>query len=148
MQSKLLGKLNPHEFDPDLYVAEPIEIAYLDQAKISVGIACADDAPTLKAADEALSNFLKLSPENRISDSKILIKYYETCLRHGIAKALDLRVESDIWNFVYPSEIVVDSLKDEGFFLSISCGCEWAPEHGLELIFKNGEELIRAGEHE
>lgn len=148
MESKILGKIKPHEFDPDLYFGEPIEIPYFDNLKISVGIGDAEHEPSLIEADQVLFNFLKLNSENRVGDSEIVIHHYQECLTYGVSQSLKITHPSDIWGFIRPSEIIVDSLMDEGFFVNISCECDWELEHGLQLVFKNGTELIKAGGHE
>lgn len=148
MESKVLGKIKSHEFDPDLYFGEPIEIPYFDNLKISVGIGDAAHEPSLIEADQVLSDFMKLNSEDKIGDSEIVVLYYKECLKYGISKPLEITHPSDIWDFIRPSEIIVDSLMGEGFFVNISCGCDWELEHGLQLVFKNGTKLIRAGGHE
>lgn len=87
-----------------------------------------------------------LNSEDRINDTHIVMRYFNACNPHGMSTPLKLTTESDIWSFVYPFEATV-SILDEGAMISISCGCEWEIEHGLELIFENGNKLIRADGH-
>ena len=147
MESKIVGKLKPHELDSNLYIGDKIEIPYFNNIKISVGISDANHPPTLMSADQTLKKFIELTSEDRIPDTKTIMHYYDACIKNGIAKPLNLSEESEIWKYVHPSEITIYSLMDEGFYLSISCGCDWEKEHGLELIFKDGKELIKAGRH-
>jgi hypothetical protein len=55
---------------------------------------------------------------------------------------------ADIWNFVYPTEIIVHWNENADFYLCVSCGCEWEEEHGLQLVFKDGKQLTRASGHD
>ena len=148
MESKIIGKIHPHKLDPDLYVSEPMAIPYFDYVKVIVGIYEAGHEPTLKAADRVLENFMKLNLENRAHDTKSILEYYKVCLNDGMSKPLKIESDADIWKYVYPNEIIVNSLMGEGFFVDVSCECDWEIEHGLQLIFKNGRELIRARGHE
>lgn len=146
--STILGTIQANEFDPDICWSEPVAIPYFDGLKIRVGIAEAGHQPSLESADAALENFLKLTSDDRKSDSEMVHQYYAACLKFGITEPLDIVEKHDIWNFVRPSEIIVDSLMNEGFFVTISCRCAWEEEHGLQLEFKHGRELVRASGHE
>ena len=43
-----------------------------------------------------------------------------------------------------PNEIIIDWDENGNYYLCISCECDWEKEHGLQLIFENGQILIRA----
>jgi len=34
---------------------------------------------------------------------------------------------------------------DQGIYISIECGCDWEPEHGMEIVFKEGRKLVKVG---
>lgn len=146
--STILGAIKPDEFDPDIYWGEPVAVPYFDGLKIRVGIGEAGHQPSLAGADAALGNFLKLTSDDRKSDSEMVHQYYAACLKFGITEPLDIVEKHEIWNFVRPTEIIIDSLMNEGFFVTISCGCAWEEEHGLQLEFKNGQKIVRASGHE
>ncbi|MFY7669684.1 DUF6985 domain-containing protein [Tenacibaculum sp. MEBiC06402] len=148
MKSKIIGNIEPHKFDPDLYFAQNIEIPYFDNKKVNIGIAAANCSDTLIEADSVLKKFMTLDINDRNRHSKLLIDYYETCVKFGIAEKIDLRNPTEIWNYVTPTEIIVDSEMHAGFYIMISCECQWEPEHGLQLEFRNGDELVRASGHE
>lgn len=148
MNSRIAGELKPLEYDEDMFESEPIEIAYFDNNKLKVGFVEPKYEPYLKEADEVLERFLKLSPSARLENSKLVHNYYSETLKHGYCKNLELNSISDIWNYVTPNEILIDWEDHGKFYLQVSCGCAWEEEHGLQLIFKNGERLTRASGHD
>jgi hypothetical protein len=56
-----------------------------------------------------------------------------------------------VWEYINPTEIIVtkDRYKEkEGVFIQILCDCDWEEEHGLQIILKNGNELIRVSDQD
>lgn len=148
MESRIVGQLKPVDYDTDFFESGPFPIPYFDDKKLKVGFVEAKHEPYLLEADNVLQNFLKLHKEDRIGDSQLVLHYYSETLKYGSTKPLDINIPADIWNFVYPSEIIVQWDENEDFYLCVSCGCEWEEEHGLQLVFKDGKKLIRASGHD
>ncbi len=51
-----------------------------------------------------------------------------------------------VWEYINPTEIIVTKdryKKRKGVFIQILCECDWEEEHGLQIVLKNGNELIR-----
>ena len=34
---------------------------------------------------------------------------------------------------------------DKGVYISLECNCDWEPEHGLQLVFKDGRAVCKVG---
>lgn len=148
IKSRILGALNQDEFDPDLFMCNSVKIPYFDFKELNIGIYFAQIKDELEGAENVLENFLKLNSDNKIKDSKIVFKYYEQVLNFGQTENLNILEHKDIWNFTRPSEITISSEENGKFYISVSCGCKWEKEHGLQLIYENGKKLIRASGHE
>ena len=148
MESKIVGQLKPNEHDLDYFESEPFEIPYFDNKKIKVGFVEAGHQPYLEGADKVLQNFLGLNSTHRIQNSEIVSNCYAEMLKHGYTRPLDVVANRDIWNFVTPTEILIPWDENGDFYLCVSCECEWEEEHGLQLVFKNGETLTRASGHD
>ena len=95
-----------------------------------------------------LQNFLILDNQDKIKDSKLVFDYYSETLKYGYTSPLNIIDVADVWNFVYPSEVIVHWDENADFYLCVSCGCEWEEEHGLQLVFKDGKKLTRASGHD
>jgi len=148
MKSKYVGNLKIDKYDEDLYCSEPFEIPYFGNQKVTIGISHAYLRSTLEDSDEVLGKFLALNTENRNADSEIVNRYYNQSLNAGMTKPLNILKDQDVWNFVTPSEIIIDAGEKGALYIYISCGCKWNEEHGLQLIFKNGVQLTSAGGHQ
>lgn len=37
---------------------------------------------------------------------------------------------------------------DRGIYISLECGCNWEPEHGLQIVFKHGRTINKIGPYD
>jgi hypothetical protein len=148
MNSKIVGQLNPIDYDPSFFYSQPFPIPYFDNKKLKVGFVAAEHQPYLDGADKSLENFVRLSSIDRTENSDIVHHYYSEALKYGYTKPLDIKTTNDIWNFVTPTEIIIHLDETGDFYLCVSCECEWEEEHGLQLVFAKGQTLTRASGHD
>jgi hypothetical protein len=148
MQSRIIGQLNPVDYDPDLFQSEPYSIPFFDHKELRVVFVDAKHEPYLIEADNVLENFLNLANNDRLKGSQLVFDYYKETLKFGYTQSLDIENMADIWNYVYPSEVFIHWDENGEFYLCVSCGCEWEEEHGLQLVFKDGKKLTRASGHD
>ncbi len=148
MESKIVGELKPLDYDPDYFESEPYPIPYFNHKKIKIGFIEALHESYLSEADKVLEIFLKLDSSERIKNSKIVYDYYDKTLLYGYTNELQIKTIEEIWDFVYPSEIIIHWDENGDFYLCVSCECDWEEEHGLQLVFKDGLNLTRASGHD
>jgi len=148
MTSKIVGQLTTTNHDPDLFESKPFPIPYFDNKELKVGFVDAKHQPYLDSADRVLENFTKLSAIDRTNNSGMVHHYYSETLKNGYTVKLDVKTANDIWKFVTPTEIIIHGDENDEFYLCVSCECEWEEEHGLQLVFKNGQTLTRASGHD
>lgn len=146
MESKIVGHLKVNEQDQDFFESAPFEIPYFGNKKLKIGFVDAKHHPYLDGADKALQNSLKLNLTDKIKNSEIVYHYYTETLKYGFTKPLNVSTSQDIWNFVTPTEIIIQWGENGDFYLCVSC--EWEEEHGLQLVFKDGKTLTRASGHD
>ena len=148
MNSKIVGQLTPADYDPDFFESKPFPIPYFDNTELKIGFVEAKHQPYLDAADNALEHFLRLNSMDKIENSGMVYQYYSETLKHGHTKPLDIKSTKDIWNFVSPTGIIIHWNEAAEIYLCVSCDCKWEEEHGLQLVFKHGQALTRAGGHD
>ncbi|HPF41797.1 MAG TPA: hypothetical protein P5081_22730 [Phycisphaerae bacterium] len=59
-----------------------------------------------------------------------------------------IKPNESIWNHVtFGQEAWVErrSRLDKCVYVSIECGCSWEPEHGLQIVFRNGDAISKVG---
>jgi hypothetical protein len=148
MTSKIVGQLTPTNYDPDFFESKPFPIPYFDDKELKIGFVEAKHQPYLDSADKVLENFIGLNAVDRINNSGMVHNYYSETMKYGYTEQLDIKTTSDIWNFITPTEIIIHVDENSDFYLCVSCECKWEEEHGLQLVFKNGQTLTRASGHD
>jgi hypothetical protein len=144
MESQIFGELKETEYDIDWLESKPIEIPYFNNEKFIITLV-EKNSEFILNAENAFKNFLKLNNSDRENNSELVIKYYNEVLKAGYTEKLNIKKQSEIWNFVSPVRItILNWSEDESTFICIECGCDWEIEHGLQLTFKNGEILVKA----
>ena len=63
-----------------------------------------------------------------------------------LPKELDnIRVPEEVWQYVEPESLMLE--EDEGkWFVCLEAECAWEPEHGLQIVWLGGNEIIKVGE--
>ena len=147
IESKVVGPLKPVEHDDEYFESAPFELPYFDNKKLTIGFIEARHQPYLDSADRVLTTFLTRNSNDRINDSGPVFTYYDQTLKSGYTKDLGIKAPSEIWNYVTANEIIILWDNNGDTYLCVSCACDWDIEHGLQLVFKNGQTLTGASGH-
>lgn len=143
MISKIVGQLTQDEHFDEWWNSELIGIPYFQNEQLKIVFTEAENDSYFEFADIALSNFMQLSDSDRYAHCAKVIENYKQNLMLGYTPKLELISDNIIWNYVYPIVIVLDQNETGDIFVLVECGCEWEEEHGLQLVFKNGQQLTR-----
>jgi hypothetical protein len=148
-----IGKLKQHPDVPDEWlVSELIQIPFFDRKELAFTLDgdLQNDESFLVDVNQAIEIFLRKDADDRLSFSNAVYKNYKEVQDYYssepyVVPQLELSNESEIWKYVYPSEIYIcrGFDEDKNIYLQLHCGCEWEKEHGLQLVFKDGLELTR-----
>ena len=100
----------------------------------------------------ALQAFMALTPADRKADSRHVFAYYMG-VRNAVGGDVHMRSdmtepsrESDIWKHVQPETVTVrppDEGDDQSAYVILHAACDWEPEHGLQMVWRDGTELVR-----
>ncbi|MFC4690929.1 DUF6985 domain-containing protein [Dokdonia genika] len=158
INSKIIGELKQNDQFEDWWESELIEIPFFDNKRMKItfmDFIPERDTEFIKEADKALKTFLKKSESDRLLISNLA---YENCMEFLNAVEFDeedqplwdIKDKNQIWKFIYPQDIYVTRSHDkfEIIYLNLACECEWEQEHGLQLLFKEGEKLTRISEQD
>lgn len=102
---------------------------------------------------DAVKNFMALTPDCFKLASEHLLAYYKDYEDIyddlGWSKPL-LDTSDDLWNYVTLGNSPLARFREEDktVYISLSCSCDWEPEHGLMLVFKNGEYINKLGPYD
>jgi hypothetical protein len=82
-----------------------------------------------------------------------VFRYFQDTMRLLADEAPDLAIAkaADVWQHVDFGETIHvhrkrgDKYVEAGVYLSVECSCEWEREHGLQLVFRDGIEVVKVG---
>ncbi len=150
--SKVLGKMVPRDFE-DWWQGRDLEVPFFDGQSLPVifmGVHPGLDPEFGRDADKALRSFLAKTSADRLRASQPVL---DNCQEFIEAVGVDeenqawarLQKADEIWRFVHPQRIYLARRRrrDRSVYLQISCHCDWEDEHGLQLVFRRGQDLVR-----
>ena len=131
-----------------------IQLPYFGGAQVSLFF---DDEDHLREMGPAVLSFLRLTTAERDAASVHAYSYFRDFADDvGFEDGwIDKRMQAihspgpEIWDFVYPTEITAsrsDELGERGgkrIYVQVWANCGWEEEHGLEMSFRDGDELVK-----
>ena len=99
----------------------------------------------------AIQNFLSLTPETLADAEEHVYQYYkrmnDMCWNESDDEYLRIQSPSDVWKHVEfgVEPLVVRRKRDNKIYISLECECDWEPEHGLQIVFKEGIRVNKIG---
>ncbi|WP_286920402.1 DUF6985 domain-containing protein [Flavobacterium sp. UBA4197] len=153
IKSNIIGEFKQDETFSDWWKSSAIEIPFLDNLKLEIIFMDFEpeyDRTFIQEADQSLTNFLKLTTNDRRSISGLV---FNNCMNFLADVGFDeadealrqIKNENEIWKFIQPTEIYISRRHsgDNDIYLQIACECDWEEEHGLQLVFRQGKRLTR-----
>lgn len=158
INSAVIGKLAQSIDFPEWWISEPTKIPLLNDNYLKITFlefVPQQDVAFITDTDKALGNFLSLTPTYLHSFSELLFKqckeFLESIGYDSDHEALwNLTDPGSIWNFVHPTEIMVSRRhrRDKDIYIVVLCECDWEEEHGLQLVFRQGQILSRVSDQD
>lgn len=99
---------------------------------------------------DAVGNFLAAT-DRLLTDATEYVHQYCLDMQKlwgDAAPLLDISKPSEVWKYVdLGTEVVVmrDHDAERNVFVLLECNCAWEPEHGLQLVFRNGNQISKVG---
>jgi hypothetical protein len=144
-------KLGILKKDPkrNLFRSEPIPVSMLSGKECAFILEYHDIALNKGDFQLAVSNFLSATTDVLKDVEEDVYQYFKDCREYCKPDlACTIRSPSDVWNHVrLGSECYVQRRGhgDREIYLSLECECDWEPEHGLQIVFKNGLRVNKVG---
>ncbi len=147
-----IGTVTKHE-QFDWYYGEPMEISILGIRDGRIIVERYDSDPNKAELHMAISNFLSAG-ESALKDAEPFIyQYYKSCddWYPDDEEWVNIELASDVWNYVQLGREPMVSRRaygDKAVYISLECECDWEPEHGLQIVFKNGLRINKVGPYD
>ena len=149
-----IGELAPHPHVDEWLVSASFPIPVLR------GHPCRfvfDDGEGLDAEPEALGvavgNMLRLDAFALTEVQHLVFQYCQEMLavhEPAYRPAILVRRADDVWHQVsFGSELHVSRRNEgddeDGIYFSLECSCAWEPEHGLQIVIRDGLAVTKVG---
>ena len=136
--------------DRGCYRSEAVSIPVLAGAACHLVIEGYDDDANKEEFDAAVAAFLILDREALTVAAPAIFEYYQDVLYWLADDEVPVRIAGadDVLDHVHPGpEIVVARAhrRDRRVYVSVECECDWEPEHGLQIVFREGTTVTKVG---
>ncbi|MFF9351945.1 DUF6985 domain-containing protein [Streptomyces sp. NPDC014734] len=140
------------EDDDDSYMSDPITVPVLDDTECQFIVVGYDDDDAREDFHTAIDAFLALDASALRASAPFVFAYYQD-VRAGLAGlGIDCDVTmdrpDDVWDHIeFGWEVTVerDWSGDRQVCLSNTSSCGWEREHGLQIVFRGGRAVTKAG---
>ncbi len=144
---KGLGEMRRDSETPDWLCSEIVKVELLDGKLLPFIIEEVDLASYRESIESAVTNFLALNVGRRDGVTELVYKNYEVYRGAVDPPPPEVKDPSDIWRYIYPSGVFVkQGPEGKDFYIVVSGNCEWEIEHGLEMVFKHGDQIVSVGQ--
>lgn len=106
-----------------------------------------DPESDLDRAAAAAERFLALDAAALDAATPHVWRYYEDAVRLQLTD-LKLGEPAEVWDHVRVGDEFHVVIEDDVAYVDLECECAWDIEHGLQLVFRDGDEIRRVGGYE
>lgn len=148
-----LGKVQRYEFDNWLK-SKPIAVDVFGGKKVEFILEDYAEDEAKEDFHQAIANFLTIDESVLKQAQSHIYQYYKdvadymTPEEDGYIGAVD---PQGIWQHIELGAMPVVSRRaygDKEVYISLECGCDWEPEHGLQIVFKQGLVVTKVGPYD
>jgi hypothetical protein len=146
----LLGELEKDVFD-DWLRSKPVSVRALGGEQFEFILVGYEDDDIKEEFDQAINNFLSLDEKILNKYESYIYQYYKDIsiqLEPGSESYVEIEKPEDVWRHIQFGDTPVvtrSTYGDEDIYISLVCSCDWAQEHGLQIVFKQGLYVNKVG---
>lgn len=146
-----LGDLTQDPDVPEWWVSVPISVPYLSGKRVRftliVEAAGSEYPPDVV---DAVQRFLALGLEDRGAATGQVFKNFSDSAEAVSEVDVEITDPDRVWDHVRVTGIYVDRRHrwDKDVYIQVACDCDWEIEHGLQLVFRRGSQLVRVSDQD
>ena len=146
-----LGSLEKYQFDNWL-ISQPVTVKALDDKKYRFVLEDYEQDQNKEEFHQAIANFLTLDNSVLKQAQDDIYRYYK-----DVEASLDgediVKIDdpNDVWRHIQIECTPLVTRRpygDKAIYISLECECDWEPEHGLQIVFKQGLSINKVGEYD
>ncbi|WP_410646331.1 DUF6985 domain-containing protein [Amycolatopsis sp. cmx-4-54] len=138
------------------YRSQPLAVPVLGGALCSIVLEGYDDDQRPGDFHEAIHTFLTLNPSVLVAATPAIFAYYRDVMNELVAagdEAVVVEVDgphSVLDHVRLGDEPIVsrDVYGDRHVYVSLECECDWEPEHGLQIVLRDGRSVTKVGPYD
>ena len=153
MQIPVLGQVTKDERFGWLYSA-PLPLSALENRKVRIVLEGYEEDENKDDFHSAISAFLSIGASVLKAAEPHVFSYYRDMNGYWTPsdeEYVSIKTPSEVWSHVELGEEAFVSRRssgDKGIYVSIECNCDWEPEHGLQIVFKDGKSISKVGPYD
>jgi hypothetical protein len=133
-----------------LYSSAALLVPVLGNATCHILVDGYDDDPAKADFHAAISTFLALDEPVLKAAGPAIFEYYQDVKSEIAAdeEVVSITGSDDVWKHIhFGGEVTVsrDHYGDRRVYMSLECECDWEPEHGLQIVFRDGRTVTKIG---
>ncbi|TDP96782.1 hypothetical protein EV186_104770 [Labedaea rhizosphaerae] len=134
------------------YRSAPLPVPMLGGAPCEIIVEGYDEDQRKDDFHEAIRTFLALDPSVLTAAAPSIFAYYRdfmSAVAGDDDTAWDVKIDgpgSVLDHVQLGREPIVT--RDQHVYVSLECECDWEPEHGLQLVFRDGRTVTKVGPYD
>lgn len=153
MQIPMLGNMTLDERYGWIYSA-PVYLKMLDR-DIQFILEAYEEDGNKQDFELAIREFLSLGHEVLNAAEPHIFAYYRDVngdyWEPSDQEYVGISTPGEVWDHIEFGEkvhVLRRFYGDKGVYVSMECNCDWEPEHGLQIIFRNGQWVSKVGSYD
>jgi hypothetical protein len=155
MQIPGLGNV-VEDADLDWYRSEAIPVSVLGGAPCRFVVDGYDADPAPEDFQAAIRTFLSLDRSALTAAAPSIFAYYRDIMDDVVAAGdddwyVEIGDPHDVFDHIRLGNeptVARDASSDRHVYVSLECECEWEPEHGLQIVFRDGRTVTKVGPYD
>ncbi|WFE89806.1 hypothetical protein K1718_00140 [Roseibium porphyridii] len=153
--TNILGSVNPGD-GHFIWQAKSQTVPMLENIQLPVILTKVNERH-VNAIDEAIAQFLKLGDFARDEAGRsvhadfLKLTAAPAHLTGDAMSRLAIERPDDVWQHLRPQSLWLTAERYEGeetIYIAIHCDCDWDPEDGIQLVYREGKLLTRVSEQD
>lgn len=136
------------------YYSHPINLQILGGKECRMVLEGYDEEPNKADYHAAVANFLAAQNSVLKDAEGHIFQYYQDMNSHWLPsdeEFVAIATPSEIWDHIQLGDEPIVCRRgygDKGIYISLECNCDWEPEHGLQIVFKDGTRVCKIGPYD
>lgn len=135
----------------DWYFSEPMPLALLNGASCRVVLDGYDDDPAQADFHGAIANLKAASFSVLRAAEQHVFQYYQDMADQIDDERVRIDKPAEVWQHVRFGDKPVVGRRawgDRAVYVSLECGCDWEPEHGMQIVLRHGNLVTKVGPYD